>query len=39
MWKDCIDCRLLPHCLGRCDRMQVTIDTNKKEVEKEDYHD
>ena len=39
MWKDCLDCDVLEHCLGRCDRMQEIINTNKALVEKEDYHE
>jgi len=39
MWIDCLDCDLLDHCPGRCDRMQEIINTNKALVEKEDYHE
>jgi radical SAM protein with 4Fe4S-binding SPASM domain len=36
MWRDCLDCNLIEHCPGRCDKMQETIDLNKKLVEQED---
>ncbi len=39
MWKDCIECGVLEHCPGRCDRMEEIINDNKALIEKEDHHE